>query len=277
MTTPDPIDSATDELLVVGALDRRERLRPALEELALLIRGVDTTEAALGRLGAHTVAIVVDVDTGGLREVTRLRRALGQRDVPIVLVVDAGSSNVRAVAGYDAGATAVLEWPTEALLVHDLLRELLVLPSGERPRADGDVALAEAVSARLRLDEVLPELRCSVVRGTAVLRGKLTSLWERDRLVRLVAAVPGISHVVDHGVTITPADVADTDLEEVVAGVLLSAGNVEARGLAASVDAGVVTLNGHADAPTVQRVRNALRSVPGVRRVFDVTEPVDES
>lgn len=278
MTTPAPIDPATSELLVIGALDRRERLRPALQELGPLVRGVDTIEAGVARIGKSTAAVVVDVATDGLREVTRLRRALGVRDVPIVLIVDAGTSNGSAVAGYDAGATAVLEWPTEALLAHDLLRELLELPEGERPHAEGDVALAEAIGARLRLDEVLSDsLRCSVVRGTAVLRGELGSLWERDRLVRLVAAVPGISHVVDHGVAIRPSDVPDNVLEETVGGVLLSAGNVEARNLAASIDAGVVTLTGHADPETVTRVRNALRSIPGVRRVFDVTGEDDES
>jgi osmotically-inducible protein OsmY len=278
MTTSAPIDAATTELLVIGASARRERLRPALEELALLMRGVDTIDAAMTHIGPTTAAIIVDAATGGLREVTRLRRALGMRDVPIVLIVDAGSSSGRAVAGYDAGATAVLEWPTEALLVHDLLRELLELPAGERPQAAGDAALADAIAARLRLDEALPDtLRCSVVRGTAVCRGELGSLWERDRLVRLVAAVPGITRVVDHGIAIRPSEVPDHELEETVAGVVLSAGNVEARNLAASVDAGVVTLTGHAAPEAVARVRNALRSVPGVRRVFDVTGEDDES
>jgi osmotically-inducible protein OsmY len=272
MTTSATIDAATTEILVIGTPPRRERLQPALQELAPMMRGVDTCENAMARIGPTTAAIIVDAASVGLRDVTRLRRALGMRDVPIVLIVDAGSSSGRAVAGYDAGATAVLEWPTEALLAHDLLRELLELPDGERPRAAGDVALAEGISARLRLDEALPDtLRCSVVRGTAVLRGELESLWERDRLSRLVGAVPGITRVVDHGVAIRPSDVPDTELEETVAGVLLSAGNVEARNLAASVDSGVVTLTGHADAETVTRVRNALRSVPGVRRVFDVT------
>lgn len=276
MTTSPPIDPATTELLVIGAAQRRERLQPALQELAPLMRGVDTSDAAMTRIGPSTGAIVIDAATEGSRDVTKLRRALGMRDVPIVLIVDAGSSSGRAVAGYDAGATAVLEWPTEALLFPDLLRELLELPAGER--LQGDVALAEAIAARLRLDEALPDtLRCSVVRGTAVLRGELGSLWERDRLSRLVAAVPGITHVVDHGVAIRPSDVPDQELEETVAGVLLSAGNVEARNLAASVDAGVVTLTGHADPETVTRVRNALRSVPGVRRVFDVTGDEDES
>ena len=266
------LDPRTAELLVFGPASRRAHLQQAMHELAPLLRGAEHIEEAPARLVPETAAIIL-LNGGGRAwapAVAKLREVMGARDLPIVVVADPGCASEHVRAAYDAGATAVLEWPTEVLLVHALLRELLELPGEERPHAAGDVALTEAVAARLRLDEVLAHrVSCRVIGGTAVVRAELSSLWERDRLVRLVEAVPGITQVVDHAVTLRPASVPDDELDNRVASVVRSAGNVEARALETHVESGIVTIAGHAARETVTRVRNAVRAIPGVRRVHD--------
>lgn len=274
------IDTRTVELLVVGPAERRAHLQQAMQELAPLLRGVDRLDEARARIVADTSAIVL-LDAGAGRfadAVGELRVVLADRHLPIVVIAEKGCANEQVRAAYDAGATAVLEWPTEALLLPQLLRELLELPNEALPHAAADVALTEAVAARLRLDEVLAHrISCRVVGGAAVVRGELASLWERDRLVRLVAAVPGITHVVDHGVVVRPTTVPDDELDEKVAGVVRSTGNVEARALEVTVSAGVVTLAGYAAPETATRVRNAVRAIPGVQRVHDVSTSDERS
>ena len=268
------IDPRKVELLVVGPADRRAQLQQAMQELAPLLHGVDRLEQARARIVADTSAIVLlDVgEHGFVEDVTALRTALGDRRLPIVVVAEKGRASSQVREAYAAGATAVLEWPTEVLLVPELLRELLELPGEALPNAAADVSLTEAVAARLRLDEVLAHrASCRVVGTAAVVRGELASPWERDRLVRLVAAVPGVTHVVDHGVVVRPATVPDRELDEKIADIVRSTGNVEGRELEVSVHAGVVTLAGHAARETATRVRNAVRSIPGVQRVNDVT------
>ncbi len=277
------------ELLVIGPADRRAHLQQAMHELAPLLRGVDRLADAPGSIVPETGAIILLLEQGELeqgepsshgeqhgwaRSVAGLRAALDGRSMPIVVVAEPGSANVDVRAAYDAGATAVLQWPTEVLLVHDLLRELLELPEPAETHAPADGALTEAVAARLRLDKILADrVSCRVFAGAAVVRGELASSWEHDRLIRLVEAVPGITHVIDHGIAIRPRMVPDDELDDTVASVVRSTGNVEARALETKVADGVVTIAGHAAVETATRVRNAVRAIPGVRRVCDVSTP----
>lgn len=270
-----PLDPQTAELLVVGSAERRAHLQQAMHELAPLLRGVERVDAPGAHVVPHTVAVILlnGGHDGWAQEIERLRGELGSaRKLPIVVVADPGSDSDHVRAAYRAGATAVLEWPTEVLLVHDLLLELVELPGVTPSGAGGDVALTEAVAARLRLDPVLAErASCRVIGATAVVRGELRSAWERDRLVRLVEAVPGINHVVDHGIELRTRTVPDDELDRTVASVVRSTGNVEARALETRVESGVVTLTGSSDAAAALRVGNALRAIPGVRRVDDAS------
>lgn len=274
-TLAKPLDPRTAEILVVGSAERRAHLQQAMHQLAPLLRGVERFDDPGGHVVRHTVAVIFlnGGEQSWADEIARLRTALGDaRKLPIVVLADPGSDSEHVRAAYRAGATAVLEWPTEVLLVHDLVLELVELPGATASGAAGDVALTEAAAARLRLDPVLAErVSCRVLGTTAVVRGELRSAWERDRLVRLVEAVPGITHVVDHGVELRQRPVPDDELYATVASIVRSTGNVEARALQTRVEQGVVTIDGHAEAAATLRVLNAVRSIPGVRGVNDLS------
>jgi osmotically-inducible protein OsmY len=275
----EPTVHSTVEILVVGSPERRAHLQQAMRGLAPLLRGVDRIAEGLVAIRGETAAIILLAgdEHGWADGIAQLRSAGGDREPAIVVVVERGSATTYVRAAYQAGATAVLEWPTEVLLVHDLVLELIALPGdGAARHVVGDVALTEAVASRLRLDKVLGErASCRVIGTTAVVRGELASPWQRDRLVRLVEAVPGITHVIDRGVTIRAATVPDAELDVTVAGVVRSTGNVEARTLETRVSGGVVTIDGHATSAAVLRVRNAVRAIPGVQRVDDRTSDGD--
>ena len=259
-------------LLVIGAVREREALAVALEGLAPLGVGVDNVSTALARLDDATSAVLLLGGESPRAELRMLVRQLAQREIPVVLLISPGTlEDADATELYDMGATVVLAWPAEALLVEPLLTA--ILGGASEPTADAETPLSQAVRARLVADPVLAStIDVSIVDGTALLRGSVDSAWERSRLRRLVAAVPGIVRVVDHGVSVHIAEIDDKDLRGVAEATVRSAGNAEARALHVDVRAAVATVSGTATSRiTVTRVCNALRQVVGIRRVYDGT------
>ena len=299
MTTDDaraarPAATSADpraELLLVGEPARREGVVVALEELGARVVGVDDVELALRRVGKPTAAILC-VDPGAPQRILAQLRGAGSRgthEIPVLLLLERGAlPDERAGLLYGGGATAVLEWPTESLLLPQLVRELLGggidRPGGPNADADDrehhgdDAILEQALRARLRADSVLAgAIEVRVLGVTAVLRGTVESAWERSRAARLVESVPGIARVVDHRVTVRTAEVPDAELQGTVDATVRSAGNVEARQMRADVFGGVATVSGTAAArSTVVCVCNSIRQVPGIRRVYESVRVTEE-
>lgn len=267
--------SARVEIVALASSAQRMHVLTALDQLASLAVAVSTLAEATGRVGPRTEAVIACTSVLGpspAHAVAALRDVLDVRDIPLLLLLDrpAGGDGL-AHELYEIGATVVLQWPDEALLLGPLVADML--DADPRAPEAAETGLRDAVLARLRIDPAaIDEVDVRVVGSTAMLRGRVASAWARDRLARVVAGTPGVTRVVDHRVAVHTADVDDAALHETVAATLRSAGNAEARGLQAHVDGGIATIAGIADDPrTVTRVCNAVRQIPGIRRVHDRT------
>ncbi|MBK8240157.1 MAG: BON domain-containing protein [Deltaproteobacteria bacterium] len=233
---------------------------------------------ALARVRPSTLALMValtDAPTAAREVCRRVHGHAGGRRVPLLFVVERGDlSDSDARRLHDFGATAVLQWPEDAGLLRRFLPELLALPLETADEPDATDALRAAIHARLQGDRVLADkVDVRVHGGVAVLRGAVPSAWARSRLSRIVAAVPGITGVIDLGVIVDHPDVDDEALQASVDETLCSVGNIEGRGLRATVRDGVAVIGAAADdavdPEVVTRVCNAVQQIPGVRRVLD--------
>lgn len=254
----------TPRVLVVTEGDGADFLR-ALSGLDTTVRVVDSVEAAIDALSQHTTAIVIDaplphhsaeeaLDALAAVDEARLR--------PVFVAVTGDFSDARAQRLYDEGATAVVSWPAEVLLLPRLLSELSDVSLADHEKASVDAALTEATLARLAVDPDLADVGCQVRDGVARLNGRLDSLWKARRLRNRIASVPGIVALEDGGLELHIPSVADDVLSTVLRTTLAATDGVDDSTVSVTVREGVATLAG------------VVESKRRLRRLLDVAETV---
>ncbi len=259
------------ELLLVTHRDSASFQR-ALEGLDADIRTVDSVEAAVDALGHQTAGVILHSPLAhkSAEEALTLLASLDEaRRRPVFVAVGEGFDDDRAQALYDDGATAVIAWPQEILLLPQLVNELATVSLADHEAASVDEALSEATQARIDLDADLASLiRCQVRNGVAHLHGTLDSLWKHRRLVDRISAVPGVVAVVEFGLEVLAPSVADDALSTALGTTFAANTKLEDQTVSASVADGVVTLAGVVKSK--RQLREAVRlaeSIRGVARV----------
>lgn len=260
------------QVLLIGDATVCTAVIATLEHHAGRVVVADSIAEGLRRLGAGTLAVLHVGDEPPQDALRTIRRARGAAQWPIVLLVrGVALDDARAGSLYDLGAAAVVAWPQESLMLAALLD--LVLGGGVDEAGPTANPLELAVRARLESDAALrDDLQIRVLGTTAFARGVVAPAWEQQRLRRLLAATPWITRVVDHHLRVDAAPVADDALRTLADATVRSVGGAEARGVSVDVEAGQATLHGSISEPAVMTaVGNALRRVPGIRRVYDDT------
>ncbi len=256
------------QVAIVGDSRTARGVKRSLEGLNVSLKRHDDLEAALETLAPSVRAVVLTTplpETELLAAVTRVRERAPT--LPVCAVVPDGFSNRRATRLYEAGVTAVFEWPYESLTLPAMVASLLGSPP--RKAEAGDRALARAVRTRLKLAAEMAENVTAGVRGgTAVVRGAVPSLWMRDRLIRMLEHVPGVRAVVAHELEVDAPPRPDAELARNVRSVLGSVSAVDPHTLSVAVADGKVTLAGVVDRHhEMQRLLEIVANVRGVREI----------
>jgi osmotically-inducible protein OsmY len=242
--------------------------------LRIRIECADSVDDAIATPELEVVGVVLvpplpeascETTLAALRADSRTRRT----PVFAVLPEDAPTRAVRSL--YAAGATAVLEWPREALLLPRVVLELLSVAPQPRPVRPGDRSLARAASARLRLVQgVGEELRVAASDGVLHLRGSVSSLRLKETLLEFASRIPGVRGIAASTLRVGPTGVSDRTVGRRVRGLL--SGIVEGDTLSVSVNDGHVVLMGCVgDREAFLQVVGLLSSVSGVRALTNLT------
>lgn len=263
-------------LVLAGEAARREKVAASLASLRLRIEPADTLDAALAAVVPGVAALVLIPPLPAPEPLTRVVRTAREdprsRPLPLFVVVpdDVGPLSVRRL--YAEGATAVIEWPREALLLPRIVIELLAVAPRPRSLRPMDRALARAASARLRLiDGVGEELQVGASRdGVLELSGTLPSLSVRQSVLAFASRIPGVRAIVDGRLTVRPSGSSDRTVAGRVRAILGDI--VEGDTLSVSVDDGHVVLMGTVESRAAfEQVVGLLASVRGVRDITNLT------
>ena len=253
---------------IVGDSRTARGVQRSLEGLNVKLQRHDDLDTALDTLAPRVRALVLTMplpDTELFTAVARVRDEAPS--LPICAVVPDGFSDRRAGRLYEAGVTAVFEWPYESLTLPAMLASLLGSPP--KKAEAGDPALARAVRARLNLaSEMADNVTAGVKGGTAIVRGAVPSLWMRERLIRTLEHVPGVRGVLAQELEVDPPRRPDAELARNVRSVLRSVAAADPKTLSVAVSDGKVTLAGVVDRHhELQRLLEIVANVRGVREI----------
>jgi len=197
-----------------------------------------------------------------------LAASLGERAVPIYLVLgrEPASRTLRSL--YGAGAAAVLVWPSDRRVL--LAALFCIEPLGYLARGSArDRRVEQRVMKRLLQEsDDLGALQVRVVAGVVVLFGRLDALWKGDVARDLAGASPGVRAVVTPGIQIVPPRVPDRAVAAAARGMLASASDIDPSAIQAKVSDGRLTLSGRAASRReMRRILDLMRHVRGVRAI----------
>lgn len=275
--TPDrePRTASDPTLVLVGEEPRREKIATALSSLRLRLESADSVADALSTVELDVVGIVLIPPLPALSPragVAALRADSHTRRLPLFVVLPDDEATTRVVRGlYGEGATAVLEWPREALLLPRVILELLCVAPRPRPPGPADRALSRAASARLRLVQgVGQELRIAASDGVLHLRGSVPSLQLKETLIDFASQIPGVRGIAASDLEVSRSGISDRVLARRVRHLL---GEIaEGDTLSISVNDGHVVLMGSVeDRGAFEQVVGLLSSVSGVRAITNLT------
>ncbi|MGH0030289.1 MAG: BON domain-containing protein [Myxococcota bacterium] len=260
---------------MAGDPSRREKVAASLASLRLRLAPCDGVDDALRAVDLDTVAIVLVPPLRNAEPTAEPVRALrsdprsGKLPLFVVLPDQTDARSVRRL--YAEGATAVIEWPREALLLPRVVLELLAVAPRPRSARPIDRALARAAMARLRLVEgVGADLRVGAFDGVLHLRGSVPSLRLKETLVSFAEHVPGAKGVAARGLEVDGAGSSDRTVARRVRSLLGDI--VEGDTLSVSVNDGHVVLMGTVeDRSAFEQVVALLSSVRGVRAITNLT------
>lgn len=260
-------DPAARSILVVAPPSQAEHLVRALEGIAAAIRCVHAVHEAHASVTADTLAVVTAPADQAWLDVLASEDPTAA--LPVLVVVDDGFPHAHARRLYTRGAAMVLAWPSEVRFLPRLVLALGDAGLATRHRQAADVALGEAIAARLAIDDTpADDLQCSVTDGVATLRGRTDSPWCARRLRELVANVPGVERVEADALLVIPPVVPDEELGGTVRDVIRSALGDAAATIGVEARAGVVTLRGTLESDAERRqLEGVVENVPGVTHV----------
>lgn len=256
------------QIAVVGDSQMAEGVKRTLGGLNVSVRGYEDLDTALDGLTAEVHALVLTMPLPETEVFAAVSRARAEAPgLPLCVVVPDGFSDRRAGRLYEAGTTAVFEWPYESLTLPAMLAGLI--GSAPRKGEEGDKALRRAVRARLKLAaEIAEDVTAKVRGGTAIVEGTVPSLWMRTRLVQTLEHVPGVRGVSAPDLLVDPPERPDDELARNVRSVLRNVASVDPNTLSVAVDDGKVSLAGVVDRHReLQRLLDIVSNVRGVRDI----------
>lgn len=267
LTASRPTHPAPGTIVVVAPPAPAEHVARALDGVPATARSVTTVQEVTACITDDTLAIVAAPGDDASPEAVLAALAADDRTaaLPVLLVVGDDFPAARARALHAAGAAVVLAWPAEVRLLPGLVLSLRRATVATRRTQSAEVALDEAVAARIAVDATPAELSCRVVGGTAILRGRTDSPWRARRLHDLVGNVPGVERVEDHALEVVPPEVPDEELDRTVRDVLRSALGDAIATVEVEVRNGAVTLGGTLGSSAERRrLESVVENVPGV-------------
>jgi osmotically-inducible protein OsmY len=265
---------SASRVLLLGRGAAGRELTPLIEDSGVKVERKLRIDGGGGEARADLVVLLPPLGRGGL---ARGCRELRQRQpAPVIVVRSRGAGNAAPL--YEAGATAVIDWPGDR---HQLLR-LLARQLGNQRRPDQeDRRLTRVVRRRLETSgaALRQPLTARVVARTVFLAGEVDALWKKSALPPLAASVPGVEDVVVGGVSVTTELRSDDDIGYAVRALLDGAGGRVVATVAVSVESGVVTLAGTiGDRDELTRLVELVHHVRGARAVRNlVTVAPDEA
>jgi osmotically-inducible protein OsmY len=273
MTRRKPRRAARARVLVVGNTPPSlDPVQAALEPLKARIERMPWVAGLFDTLDLSTLAVVLVPPLPGTRVEDAVR---GCKESPwgstgglfVVLLDEPEDRQVRTL--YRAGATAVLDWPRDAVTFPDLVAEIKGIEQARGRATDADTALARSVRARLRLAASMPSgLRVSCRDGVVYLGGPIDGLWRRSLVEQLVGRVPGVRGVVTEGLFVPPTGMPDAAVARAVRRLMRAMPSVAEESLSVAVESGVVSLAGNISSH--RELEDLLRAVSDVRGVRDI-------
>ena len=252
---------------------------PRVEQVEKVLQGLDVTLSTTAERpspDATTLGVVIVTPLvpkqSAAQAVRAIRDAKHGRALPLFAVVanDTSDPGVRQI--YEAGATAVFQWPREALLLPRLVAELLGVAL-VRGRASGpNTALNRTLTAHLRL---IPWSTAGVRAaaknlGEVHLSGAVTTYWRKREIERLVARIPGVTRIVSTELRVEPTQHTDRQIARAVRSTLRNTTAVDEATVSVAVHNGAVSLAGTvSDRRELERILELVSNVAGVRDLAD--------
>jgi osmotically-inducible protein OsmY len=258
------------EILLVGDRQRARGVERSLGQLRVMTRHLPSLAKAREAASAACVAVVLVPplpETETLSAVHGLRAQAWANPLPLFVVVPDEFGDRKARRLYDEGATAVFEWPYEAILLPQMVTDLLGAVPKKGDKA-GDAALSRAVRARLQLAEIAGEdVEVKVVAGVATLRGWVKSYWAKQRVENMLIHVPGVVAVLTANLEVRPRKRPDGELARNIRNVMRSV-MPDPKTVSVTVRDGAVVLAGSVDDhDDLARLVTVVGNVEGVRSI----------
>ena len=272
LRAPDRLSARRPRIVVVGEAHHTRPVRESLSDLPMeLVETADLGSALEGGLAPDTVAVILALPLRGFVAEHAVARIAEQQkpQLHVLVIVPGGYPDSRANSLYEAGATGVLSWSTDA----DRLDEVITNLIAEPPRENADHSLARTIRARLwTLLEGEDRARLSTHGGGVRLIGRVRNLWKRRRLVSKVEQMPGVARVDARDLDVENSGLADDRIAAAVRELLRGASSIDDRTLAVSVHAGRVVLQGTVVAHEEwNHALELISRVEGVRSVANRT------
>jgi osmotically-inducible protein OsmY len=264
--------SSRPTLLLVGNPHGLNGLSSALRSIRARLRRLRWSEDLPEQVDESTIAVLLMSPleaVTAVEAVEHLRASPRASEVALFVIVPDGLTDAQARRLYGEGATAVFEWPREALVLPRCLIEMLAVDLVRGSRSEPDAALARTVRAHLKLLRGMShKTRVQVREGVAVLSGAVEHLWQKEKLVELVSNIPGVKGVVTRALRVEPTDLTDAQVRRSIRRLLQDASEIDESTLALRVESGYVTLAGSvSDRRELNRVVKLLTNVKGVRGI----------
>jgi osmotically-inducible protein OsmY len=263
-------------IVLVGLPGRLKSVERALGDFAPAIRkqrwGDDLDEV----VDEQTVAIVVVEPLAGT-SITRAVRmagdALAGTHVSLFVVVDDGVRDGVVRQLYQGGASAVFEWPREAMILPQVLAELIGADRVRGRASEADRALERAVKVHLSVAAGLYRgLRVRARDGAVSISGTVSALWQKDEIEELAANVPGVTSVGIHKLDVAHSGISDRKVAAMIRSVLRNTTEVDDLTISITVRNGRVILAGSVGGRReLWRALKLISHVRGVRLIEDVT------
>jgi osmotically-inducible protein OsmY len=253
-------------ILLVGTPLQTRPIEIALADIDAATLTTEWHDQVPNELGEATAAVVLIEPLPGISMIEATKRFVGHQ-AALFAITGEGLSDSRARRIYDAGATAVFEWPQEAEIFSRLVAEMLAFEL-VRGRATGpDNALKRTIEAHLKSVTGMGRgIRVTAREGIVSLSGSVDSLRKKAKLEDKISRIPGVKGIVTHNLHVPVSGLADREVVNRVRRVLGSASDIDATTISVAVRNGIATLAGSAvDRSELEHVKELTRTVKGVR------------
>lgn len=263
------------EIVLVGDRRRAIDVELALSQLSVATSRLPDLRSIPPDRNLMAIVLVAPLEeevlAPAIRRIRNGRRGWDRLPVFAVVADHPPDRHVRGL--YEAGATAVFDWPREALLLPRIVAEILAVEmvGGRNSRAADP--LTRTLRARLRL---LPWgaslVRVQSDQGVVQASGRIPTLHHKLELERFIAETPGVQSVDMQGVWVAPSALPDRQIAGAVRSVLRSTSSIDPSTLSIAVRNGHVVIAGSVeDRAEMDRILGVLAHVNGVRGIENDT------